>query len=116
MTKTSRLIAVGSAFVVVAIMLLGCAETAPQPVQQVASGAAAPVLQAKPLEVTDIKSFKPMLTLQPISLNGKIVALRMQSFEGQVCIADGQGGGFISHCRCEGSACECQTAVGSCVP
>lgn len=42
--------------------------------------------------------------------------IRLQSFAGDVCVADDRGGGFVSHCVCAGNECTCQGASGSCQP
>ena len=61
-------------------------------------------------------SFKMSLTLGTPSTAGGQPQMRMQSFEGDVCVADGSGGGSISHCMCEGNSCTCQGQSASCVP
>lgn len=61
--------------------------------------------------------FKILLTLVKGSTSSGQPTMRMQSFEGDVCVATGNGGGQVHHCRCEGESCQCDGGgTASCVP
>jgi hypothetical protein len=110
----------GPAVALAAVMALsGCAEPEPRvvtvtpPVIAVAPGGGASDAAAPVAPTAVAPTFQTRIGVEPLAGDREI---RLQSFAGDVCVADDRGGGFVSHCVCAGSECTCQGASGSCNP
>lgn len=105
----------GAAALAAGLALYGCGSAPPEnPVVAVAPPVVVtPAATTASNANTNVQTFQTTLGMTPLESQG---VMTLQSFAGDVCVADRNGNGSVSHCICQQTNCNCQSTSTSCNP